>query len=202
MKSREEIWNAVRGLTRAQLVRLKRFAQWRIRGLGPKALGRSAEDLLGEAICATASGQRIWNDEVDFSAHLLGAMRSISTNWHEKVGEEYLESELTQEGGEGPFSRSAVTNLDPERILQAKETLETVLGLFSKDDTALRIIQLLALGYSSAEIRAKLSITAQVFGAATKRIRRKLQAELPGLWVAGGEPGTKPRPNRERFARV
>jgi DNA-directed RNA polymerase specialized sigma24 family protein len=175
---RESVWEAAGLLSTAELVQLKKFARWRIMGLGRKARGRDAEDLIREALIATAEGRRVWNKEVNFATHLLGAVRSISTSWHEKAGGEYLESELIHaENAASPFDQPGTT-ADPERTFEAREKLEQVRELFAKDAVASRVIDLLGLGYTGKEIQVQLSISVQDFGAATKRIRRRLN-----LWV-------------------
>src|SRR5882762_4359705 len=183
MKSMEEMWLAILFLTTAELLRLEHYARWRIRWLGRKALGRDERDLLQEAITATVTGKRVWKEDVDLCLHLLGAMRSISSSWHEKKGDEYLESELAEPGQETPLDRAATTE-DPERILRAKERLEEVKRLFAQDAAASKIIKLLGFGHTAKEIQTQLGLSLREFGAATKRIRRKLE------WWHGsqGEP--------------
>jgi len=164
-------------LTTAQLIRLKRYAQWRMRSLGRKAAGRTYEDLLSEALTATISGERTWRKGVDLCHHLLGAMRSISSGWRQKREVEvHLESELDEPNERG-LSRSleqAATHLDPERIVAAKEELEKVRKLFAKDAVALEVLELLAMGYTESEIRDQLQLSNKEYGAAVKRIRRTL----------------------------
>jgi DNA-directed RNA polymerase specialized sigma24 family protein len=167
---------AVRSLTLLQFIRLRRFARWRMRGLGRKAAGRNDEDLLSEAITATIAGDRTWREGVDFYQHLLGAMRSISTSWHQKHEVDlYLESELQQTADDSrePLDR-VVTTLDPERILTAKEELQHIRELFAKDAVASRIVELLAMGWTAEQICAQLQMSARAYGAAIKRIRRTL----------------------------
>ena len=166
-------------LTTAQLLRLKRYAQWRMRGLGRKAAGRSYEDLISEALTATICGDRTRRENLDLCQHLLGAMRSISSRWHEKRQLDiYLESELEDpdERSVARGSEHAITDLDPERILAGKELLANIRKLFSKDPIALNVLDLLALGYTETEIRGQVQISKCQYGAATKRIRRILAA--------------------------
>jgi|SRR5882762_678536 len=183
MKSMEEMWLAILFLTTAELLRLEHYARWRIRWLGRKALGRDERDLLQEAITATVTGKRVWKEDVDLCLHLLGAMRSISSSWHEKKGDEYLESELAEPGQETPLDRAATTE-DPERILRAKERLEEVKRLFAQDAAASKIIKLLGFGHTAKEIQSELRLSATEYATVTKRIRRKLQRELACLDAA------------------
>ncbi len=201
MRSVQEIWRAVLSLSPSELLRLESYAQWRVRWLGRKALGRNENDLLGEAITATVTGQRVWTERVDFCSHLLGAMRSISTSWHEKIGEEYLESELAKPGVETPLDRP-ITTVDPERILRAKERLEQVRQMFANDAVASQVIELLGVGYTGKEIQSQLGLSARGYGAVAKRIRRKLQAELPELYRARLVANLQSSLGRKQLAQV
>ena len=85
----DEVQAAVEGLSAANLLRLEKFARWRVRGLGRRAGGRDHRDLLQEAMTSTLAGDRNWNKAaVHFVGHLLGAMRSISTHWGEQADPE------------------------------------------------------------------------------------------------------------------
>jgi DNA-directed RNA polymerase specialized sigma24 family protein len=178
-KSNDRIWEAAYALTQEQLVRLKEFAQWRMRVVGRKALGRNAEDLVSEALVSTLEGRRVWNEEVDFYRHLLGAIRSISSRWRGTAVEEYPQSQLSNEPGQGPIE-SVATNVDPERILGAKERLEQVKKLFETDSLASQVVALFGLGYTAKEVQKELAISAREYGAAAKRIRRKLDSWQQG----------------------
>jgi len=122
----------------------------------------------------------VWKEGVDFYVHLLGAIRSISSKWRNKQGEEYLESELLRSEEESPLDTLAPTP-DPERILRAKETIQRIRDLFNKDKAAARLIDLLGEGYTAKEIQSQLGISQQEFGATVKRIHRKLDSVILDL---------------------
>jgi hypothetical protein len=82
------IRNAIETMPAAQLLRLQKFATWRMRSLGDRTAGRGPEDLLSEAITVTLTGQRVWKEGIDFCTHLMGAMRSISSSWREQLAHE------------------------------------------------------------------------------------------------------------------
>src|SRR5262249_26180517 len=77
----DEVVRALQRLSAAELLKLQNYAHWRIRGLGQYGRGKDEEDLLQEAILATVEGRRVWNKNVEFTTHLAGSMRSISSNW-------------------------------------------------------------------------------------------------------------------------
>jgi len=69
--NRDEIHRAIEALTPGELLKLKRFAVWKIRGLGRARCGRTWEDLLGEAKLSTLEGAanngdgRLWRRNVN-----------------------------------------------------------------------------------------------------------------------------------------
>ncbi len=165
---------AIHKLNGDELRSLKRFAQWRMRGLGRRAAGKDWEDLLGEALTATVGGSRNWDSRVDLHTHLLGAMRSISTAWGEirGTGETYLESELLKAGDERSPLEQVSTSPDPSEHFEVKESLIGIKRQFERDQHALDVIHLLAMEYSGREIQTQLGITELQFRATMKRIRR------------------------------
>src|SRR5579859_2819765 len=72
MHSLEETRQAIQELTNPELLRLKRFARWRLRSLGRKSLGRNEHDLLYEAVTSTVAGKRTWRQGIDLCRHLMG----------------------------------------------------------------------------------------------------------------------------------
>jgi hypothetical protein len=81
----EEIEEAFNALSDVELVKLKKFAAFRIRGIGRAALGRNGGDLLQEAFISLVTGDRRWNKEkVNMFGFLHGAVESISSHWGEK----------------------------------------------------------------------------------------------------------------------
>ena len=180
--TREEIDQAIERLTEAELVRLQKFAAWRIRGLGRGALRREGDDLLSEALTATIAGAegsdsgRRWNKKVDFIKHLLEAMRSISHHWKEQFDEQEarLESEIlviTPEGEETTLMAQVETGQpDPERILLAKEEVGQILKMFEEDDEAILVLEGWVEGMTGPEI-VDLGLTPKQYEAAVKRIR-------------------------------
>lgn len=106
----EEITRAIEKLDTADFVRLKTYAENRIRRIGPWAAnGRTDGDLLNEAVTRLLDGTRHWYPEkTGIVTCLLGAVRSISSSWagHRKrnqLSPEYaaLESDKLKKDEEG-----------------------------------------------------------------------------------------------------
>jgi DNA-directed RNA polymerase specialized sigma24 family protein len=174
-----EVRMALDALGEADLLRLERYARYRIRGLGRKAVGRDHDDLLGQAIQHTLDPERRrWNKKVPFVQYLLGAMRSISSHWREQfdVDEAFLESELlrpTEKGGVyNPFDHVRSKAPSAERMLFAKEEVERIGQAVSSDHVVSEIMASLRMGMSPGEIRDALHLSVTEYETAMKRFRR------------------------------
>lgn len=187
-----EVEAAIDSLTPAELNRLKVFARWRIRGLGRKARGRSPHGLLQEALTsALEEDGRKWNpSKVGFCDFLLGAMRSISSNWGAKfdrdeqqqaagadaklqeVSLEYLKEDAL------PLSIHS-TFPDPEHILLAKEEVEAVERIVELRERAALIVEAMKSEMSGPEIQEWLGITRTEYETEMKWIRYNVRKFLP-----------------------
>ena len=180
--SSDEILSAIEALTEGELVKLERYAKYRIKGLGRRARGRDHEDLLREAITATFAGNRRWNPgAVRFFAHLIGVMRSLSSHWAEQFDPEeaYLESELVpadESSESGRLENEPSTIPSAERQLSAREELQQIERYFSDDPLVARLLGALREGLSGPEIRAQLGLTKRAFETGMKRLRRGVSA--------------------------
>lgn len=186
--SREDVEQAVESLSSADERRLARYARYKVRGLGRKALGRDHEDLLREAIKSTwigaeegEEGRRWRKNTIPFVQHLLGAMRSIASHWKQGVDDDeaQLDSELAVETLEGdllsPVENTASEVPGQERTLIAKEALNAVYQMFYDDDDAALVIEGIKEGWSGPEIVEQLGLSQKRYEAAIKRIRYRVR---------------------------
>jgi DNA-directed RNA polymerase specialized sigma24 family protein len=174
MRSTDEIWTAVNSLLSSELLRLKLFAQVSMGVLGSKAHGRDENDLLNEALVATATGDIPWKEGPPLVAHLLGAMGTITASWSESE-----EAADTENWAMRARSCAEVpTAVDPEQVLQAKELLERIRWLAAKVPQASEIVDLMALGYRAEEIQMETGISSLSYREALERLRWKLQREF------------------------
>lgn len=181
--TREEIVAAIEALTRQEHLRLEQYAHWRIRGLGRAAQGRDWEDLLREAISATYEGNRKWNKEsVDFSRHLIGVVRSISSHWRDQFDPNvaFLESEVIRVSPEGkafnPMLETASSTADPERAFEAKDEVKRIESIASQNPLAWLIFDGLRDGMTGPEIREALEVSQKDYETAYKWLRRNVRA--------------------------
>jgi DNA-directed RNA polymerase specialized sigma24 family protein len=168
--SAEEVRAAIDGLSEAQLVRFKRYAERKIKGLGRRSLGRDHMDLLQEAITSTLAGDRHWNKTVDFSQHLFGAMSSIANNWAKKADtvETRLESELIHQNAQG----------SPEQQVSVKQQFEEIAKLLAGDQVALDVFGGLRAEMTGADVQEALGISKREYETTVKRIYRRARAIL------------------------
>jgi len=184
-----EIDRAIKALTSPELLRLQRFAKFRVRGLGRAASGRDWEDLLGEALYRTLMGAedaqngRHWNKKVTFVQHLAGAMSSIANVWKRQFKEKttYLMSELSVCDPEGqehsPFDDvpSACTPADKQLIEKSEK--DSVLELLQDSPHASQVFRGLVDHLKKTEIMSKYGLDEKQYAAALRRIRVRLLSE-------------------------
>lgn len=182
--TRDEIIAAIESLTRREYLRLEQYARWRIRGLGRAAKGRDWEELLREAVSATYEGSRNWNKEsVDFSRHLIGVMRSMSSHWRDQFNpdEAFLESEVIRVTPEGktsnPVLEAASPAADPEQAIMDKEEVERLERIVSKNPLAWLIMEGLRDGMTGPQIREALEVSQKDYETAMKWLRRNIRAK-------------------------
>jgi CheY-like chemotaxis protein len=187
-----EVRRAMTALTVADKLRLRRSADFRIRGLGRAAHNRTADDLLGEAQLRTLIGAgstkdgRHWNTKIEFVQYLKGAMQSISTCWKKKSGdkETYLMTEVIQFSAKGqeisPLDNVASGEAAADRSLIAKEEIARIFRTFTDDTEATQVLQGWYDDLKPNEIRRKYGLDEKKFAAAKKRIRVKLLSRRSG----------------------
>lgn|SRR5689334_6652826 len=188
----EEVWSAVQSLTDADSTRLKAVAEALAFRLRSYVWGTGGADLLQEAVISVLQGNRKWRpSRVDLVRLLVGAMRSIASNWKRK-GElkqpPRLASDLItvdEHGEEVPTAVDAAADqrLNPEEVLlqgeaasRTQQLVSEIEEMFQEDVVASLVIEGLKTGMKGPEIMAKLEISRKEFDAAVKKIRRTTKA--------------------------
>jgi len=187
-----EVDRAMEALSPSELLQLQQFADFRVRGLGRAACGRTGEDLLSEAQLRTLIGAgatrqgRHWNKHVDFVWHLTGAMRSISNCWkrqfeaavQRKETDAYLRPALPIHDAEGqehsPLDNMASGDKTVDQRLIEKEEEDRVLSIFEDDPEATQVARGLLDGLKKDEIMVTYGLDEKKYAAAVKRIRKLL----------------------------
>ena len=186
---RIEIDRAIKALTSSELLRLQKFAKFRVRGLGRAASGRDWEDLLAEALHRTLIGTedrqsgRHWNRKVGFVQHLAGVVSSIASLWKRQFKEKntFLISELLVCDPEGqersPFDDvpSRCKPADVGLIEQTEE--DQILALLQDSPDATHVFRGLVDGLRKQEIISRYGLDEKRYAAAVRRIRVRLLAD-------------------------
>jgi CheY-like chemotaxis protein len=203
-----EVDRAIETLTSSELLRLQQFANFRVRGLGRAARGRTCEDLFQEALLRTLIGAediqkgRHWNKDVGFVMHLTGAMHSISNCWkrqfeaavQRKETEAYLipalpihdakgqEQSPLYDVASGHITSGGLWGTDAaadERLIE-KDEEDRVLTIFKDDPEASHVLQGLLEGLKRNAIMPRYGLGEKQYAAAVKRIRMKLLGRKNG----------------------
>jgi DNA-directed RNA polymerase specialized sigma24 family protein len=175
----QSVADAISGLSREDLLRLKVVAGHRTRSLGRAAAGNTADDLLSEAIRQTLDGTRPWDQSYPLVAHMLQCIRGIAWNWKVKKSPELVyETDLcNSESSRTGYDSDRTANRLEEQI-SANEILDQLRARLSDDPVALKVLELLYEGYSADDAAQMFDVPKRPFKAALKRIRRAARADF------------------------
>ncbi len=167
--TRQEIDDAFGSLTQGELMKLKKFAAWRVRGLGRAYVEHDGEALLHDAVVATLVGcdgrrGRRWNKRVDF----VGKRMPLPGR-----------AEILNVGGKAVGDSHASGEPSAERKLAAKEAVAEIFELFKEDKEALLVLEDLRKGMLRKDI-VGVKLSQQQYDTAIKRIRYAVQREKKG----------------------
>lgn len=192
----EEVRQAIKSLTKAELVRLNHYAQNRLARLGALSWAYTGDDLLQEAMLSMLEeGRRYWRPEVvSLSDFLRGTMRSISSNWARKSvsdGPAVPASHVARPSDEGDhpvnfFDTVAAPGPNPEAELlnneyQTPEQLVIEIEKLVKDELIPSVVlDEMKVGKKGPEIMKALGITEKELRAAQLMIYRRARARWPG----------------------
>lgn len=179
-KSKAEIVEAIRGLSAADWVRLKRVAALYAR----RAI--SAQDLLQEAFARALDGSRACPVHVNVVRFLAEAMRSIADGEREKAGRR--PALVSIEGGGDAVE--ALNCPDPapsveDRIAQAEQDARMrtdLLALFEDDPAAKDIVEGTMEGMTAEELRELTGLDKTAYDSKRKLIRRRIDKRYPEGW--------------------
>ena len=180
----KEIAAAIEALTLGDWARLKRYADNRIWSLGPKADGRTGDDLMQTAMLALLADTRRWNkDKVGFLTLLKGAIRSISSNWAKsfKVEETaVLEADLRRENEEGdtygPLDNVEEQRPNAEQHLHHEQTIDQIEAIFREDEQAQMVLMAWQERYDAPGVRELWKLSQREYDTIVRKIRRRIDA--------------------------
>ena len=170
--TRKSVQQALDGLTDADLLRLRRFAQLRAAGL------RSVtwQDLFQEAIARLLDGTRAWPDDVAFVVLMLQTLRSIANeHWRRS----YRSPVKPESEHEIEVADSADLAPSPEQSAVCDDLLGQIAAQFADDPHVLAVLRGMAQGETPAEIQAAAAMSTTEYASAQKRIRRGVARVFP-----------------------
>lgn len=185
----EEISLAIEKLTPAEWAKLHSFARNRARMMALRGSSFTEQDLVSEAVVALLEERRHWNPKkVDFLGVVMGAMRSIASNY--KVSTEngsfaLPASQVSSPEGEDDEEAPDVAELlpdrkpTPEKAVMISNLLFEVYESFSEDPEALVIMDGLRDLMTGSEIIEALGIDRNAYETIVRRIRRKTATQWP-----------------------
>jgi hypothetical protein len=178
----EEITAAIEALTPGEWAKLRRYADYRTFYLGPKAEGRTGDDLLNTALTDLLEDTRRWNKvKVGFFRFLAGAITSISSNWAKSFKQAetpVTEADVLRTDIEGevfsPLNSVPSRRPDPEQTRHQKQTLERIETLFKGDEKAQMVLMAWQEGCDPAGVRELWELSQNDYNTIVRRIRRRL----------------------------
>ena len=181
-RTRDELEDAIRGLSTADWGRLRKIAAYFARGRPIED-----EDLLQEAFRrALEDDGRKWPSGLDVIPFLAGTMKSIAHGELEKVAKRpallAIANQGNDEGGTDPPqpAPSAEQCLAAREYAAAMKT--TLLKLFESDSTAQVILEGIMEGMEGEELRELTELDVTAYQSKRRLIRRHIDRKFPKGW--------------------
>lgn len=184
----EEISSAIEKLTKAEWAKLHSFARNRARMMALRGSAFTEKDLVSEAVAALLEERRHWNPKkVDFLGVVMGAMRSIASNYKTSTesGDFALPASQVFSPEEDDEEAPGVAELlpdrrpDSEKAVMISNMLFEVYESFSEDPEALVIMDGLRDLMTGSQIIEALGIDRNAYETIVRRIRRKTATQWP-----------------------
>lgn len=136
----------------------------------------SEDDLINEAVSRTLSGNRQWNQKLTIVQHLIGSMRSIANGQRRKKGShaELLSEDLSYDDKQIQLESESEHCIDNATVNDSQTAIKTIFATFEKDSDSTKILNALLNDEKRSETISKTSMSENRYGAARKRITRKV----------------------------
>jgi hypothetical protein len=174
--SRQEV-EAALNFSEADWVRARRLARVWAHNL----IGWTEDDLLQEALTVLLAGTRTWPRHLPFTVVVSGVMRSIASNARESSDYRHVDpyvsvgSRDAEEVMDVAISVvEAHDNITPEDSTEHGQTLARIEKLVENDNDAYLVMLAWAEGATHDEAMRAAGLDANAYGAARKRLDRKL----------------------------
>jgi len=180
--SREQIEEAIAGLSTASWVRLRKIAA---------AYGRTCplggDDLLQEAFARALDGSRNCPVDVDVVRFLAETMRSIAFDSVKALSRHPELQAVSLIGDDGLSHDPADEAADAEHILASEQEVArikgAILSLFDDDVVAQIVVEGMMEGMEGEELRATTELSTTGFASKRRLIRRRIDDAYPDGWL-------------------
>jgi DNA-directed RNA polymerase specialized sigma24 family protein len=179
VRSRDEIATAIRALTDAQWIRLRKAS-----GYFAWVYDLSADDLLQEAFCRALAGTRQCPADVDLVRFLVEAMRSIANGEGEKIENQIDTVPIVQPGAasDGAVDLKDSTESQEDIMVAAEAdeaTRQAILGLFPTDHQARDLADGILAGFEGEDLRALTELDPKGYASKRRFMRRTIDKHYP-----------------------
>ncbi|MFK5949118.1 MAG: hypothetical protein QM500_10175 [Methylococcales bacterium] len=158
--------SAIAELNQSDVIKLRLYARAKL-VFNSREL--SEDELISEALARTLKGDRRWNTNLTIVQHLIGTMKSIASDQRRTKS-----AEVEVLIGEDQASYEVETNSDPTILIDNQVAVETIFKTFQSDNESLIVLKGLLAGEKRSETISKTSLSDLNYGAARKRITRKV----------------------------
>lgn len=182
-RSRDELADAIRGLSDADWNRLRKVAESyaRNRPVEPK-------DLLQESVRRALEGTRICPVHIDVVKFLAESMRSIAHGEKVKGDNQPVLVTIAKHGADEFTVDPPDPRLDPEQLLTShQETTAfkaSLLATFEDDSTAQIIVEGIMEGMEGAELQDLTELDKTAYETKRRLIRRRIDKKFPEGWTS------------------
>lgn len=182
----DEVRAALADLSDADLLRLEKYATWRVRRVPvEKRERRDGEALLRLAIDLTLEGTRRWHKRQGIVHHLEDVMSSVANHWAKRpvTDTSILACELARDRDDGttidPLAEVPSQEPSPERQALARDLLAQVEALCNGDARSSLVLQGLREGLTDREIADALGITEGAVQESKRKIYTRARRAFP-----------------------
>jgi DNA-directed RNA polymerase specialized sigma24 family protein len=162
----EDIKQEIAAFSEADLLRLLRFARYQVfryPSIDPK-------EVLGESVARALEGRRDWPDGVPFKLFFCNVIRSVADELRNRARDQGPVPDDVNASADGP---------NPEEQAADRAFLASIWKFFEGDEHVRALLAGIEEELSAKEIQRKYNMSASEYGAALKRLDRKLAKQYP-----------------------
>lgn len=176
-----EVESVLKALSPAEILRFTKIAfRW------ADGTSQTGDDLFQEAVLKTLDGERKCPRDLDISAFLINAMRSLAWAAREREKADPLAGADDVADPQGAAAALVPPARSPEECLAAKRDYkarqQALLDLFADDEEALKVLLGLFDMRSAEEIRDTWDMDETAFATIRRGIRRTIDKAFPEGW--------------------